>query len=113
MLRLAFEEGPGMAVADGGLNAGVGLAVSTAIVWAISPLFMASVGRRIGSQNTNLLRATLAGVVLAVAVLPAYALFRAGGLVVIPTRAQAAWLVASGTVGMVVGDACYYEALVL
>jgi drug/metabolite transporter (DMT)-like permease len=72
---------------------------------------MASVGRRIGSQNTNLLRAALAAVTLAAVVLPLYALVH-GGLT-LPTLAQASWLIASGTVGMVIGDACFYEALVL
>jgi drug/metabolite transporter (DMT)-like permease len=90
---------------------GVALSLATAVAWAVSPLFMASVGRRIGSQNTNFLRAAIAAIVLAGAVLPIYALAR--GEWSMPTTAQTAWLVASGTVGMVVGDACYYEALVL
>lgn len=90
---------------------GVGLSLVTAVAWAVSPLFMASVGRRIGSQNTNFLRAAIAAVVLGVGVLPVYALAR--GQWTPPTAAQTAWLIASGTVGMVVGDACYYEALVL
>jgi drug/metabolite transporter (DMT)-like permease len=92
-------------------TAGVALALSTAVVWAISPLFMASVGRRIGAQNTNLLRAALAAIVLAAVVLPAYYLLRAAP-VTWPNPAQCAWLMASGAVGMVVGDACFYEALV-
>jgi drug/metabolite transporter (DMT)-like permease len=86
--------------------------VGTAIVWGISPVFMASVGRRIGSQNTNMLRALLAALGLALVVLPVYWLIR-GGHVTSPGVAQCGWLIASGTVGMVIGDACFYEALVL
>jgi drug/metabolite transporter (DMT)-like permease len=91
---------------------GVSLSVFTAIVWGISPVFMASVGRRIGSQNTNFLRSVLAALALALVVLPVHCLIR-GGDVPAPRMIQIAWLVASGTVGMVIGDACYYEALVL
>src|SRR3954447_5917198 len=93
-------------------GAGVALSVGTAIVWGISPVFMASVGRRIGSQNTNMLRALLAALGLAVVVLPVYWVIR-GGHVAAPGSGQCWWLVASGTVGMVIGDACFYEALVL
>src|SRR5260221_4990681 len=91
---------------------GVGLSVFTAVVWGISPIFMASVGRRIGSQNTNLLRALLAALGLAIMVLPVYWLIRQGN-VAVPGVGQCGWLIASGTVGMVIGDACFYEALVL
>jgi len=91
---------------------GVGLSVFTAVAWGISPMFMASVGRRIGSQNTNMLRALLAALGLALVVLPVYWLAR-GGHVASPGVAQCGWLIASGTVGMVIGDACFYEALVL
>jgi drug/metabolite transporter (DMT)-like permease len=90
---------------------GVGLSVFTAVIWGISPVFMASVGRRIGSQNTNFLRSVLAALGLALVVLPVHRLI--SGHVAAPRMAQVAWLVASGTVGMVIGDACYYEALVL
>src|SRR4051812_6217561 len=89
---------------------GVLLSVGTAVVWGISPIFMASVGRRIGSQNTNMLRALLAALGLAVVVLPIYWVI-CGGHVASPGAGQCAWLIASGTVGMVIGDACFYEAL--
>src|SRR3954447_8294126 len=45
----------------GSNSVGVGLAVSTSVLWAISPMFMASVGRRIGSFPTNLWRGGAAG----------------------------------------------------
>src|SRR4051794_18681906 len=100
-----------MSVVIGDTGTGAGLAVFTAIAWGISPMFMASVGRRIGSWHTNLLRVLLASMVLLVLVLPVYWLLR-GGLIV-PRLNQCMWLAISGTVGMVIGDACYYEALVL
>jgi drug/metabolite transporter (DMT)-like permease len=93
-------------------GAGVLLSLGTAIFWGISPIFMASVGRRIGSQNTNMLRALLAALGLGLVVLPMYWLIR-GGHVDAPGVGQCGWLIASGTVGMVIGDACFYEALVL
>jgi drug/metabolite transporter (DMT)-like permease len=39
--------------------AGIGFSIATSVFWAVSPMFMASAGRRIGSFNTNLLRALL------------------------------------------------------
>jgi drug/metabolite transporter (DMT)-like permease len=97
---------------SGGSGAGVALAGGTAVVWALSPLFMASVGRRIGAQNTNLLRALLAATLLACVVYPVYRLIRAGVDVPWPDGAQAGWLMVSGVIGMVIGDTCFYEALV-
>jgi drug/metabolite transporter (DMT)-like permease len=91
--------------------AGIGFSIATSVFWAISPMFMASAGRRIGSFNTNLLRALLSGVTLAVVVLPAYLVVRGG--VAMPSGEQCAWLAVSGVAGMVFGDACFYEALVL
>jgi drug/metabolite transporter (DMT)-like permease len=96
-----------------GSSAGVALAVSTSVLWAISPMFIASVGRRIGSFPTNLWRATIAGVVLATLVLPGrWLMVGTAGLGGIGWAA-AGWIVASGVLGMVVGDAFFYEALVL
>lgn len=94
-------------------SAGVALAVSTSVLWAISPMFIASVGRRIGSFPTNLWRATIAGVVLASVVLPGrWLMVGTAGLGGVGW-ATAGWIVASGVLGMVVGDAFFYEALVL
>jgi drug/metabolite transporter (DMT)-like permease len=95
-----------------GVQTGVALAVMTAVLWAVSPLFIASVGRRIGSFNTNLLRASLAAVTLLLVVLPALALVRGRGFDWPPVGVLV-WVVGSGVMGMVVGDACFYEALVL
>ena len=93
------------------LSLGVVLALMTAVLWAVSPMFMAGVGRRIGAHPTNLLRLLVAGTFFVGVVLPVYA--GARGEMAWPTRGQWAWLVLSGWVGMVAGDACFYEALVL
>lgn len=113
--RLGRETGSGCAMgqAVGSNSVGVALAVSTSVMWAISPMFMASVGRRIGSFPANLWRATIAAVVLAGVVLPGWWLTVGtaglGGI----GWATAGWIVASGVLGMVVGDLFFYEALVL
>src|SRR3954467_136520 len=77
--------------------AGINFSIGTSVFWAISPMFMASAGRRIGSFNTNLLRALLSGVTLAVVVLPVYLMVR-GGDVRIPSAEQCGWLAFSGVV---------------
>ena len=102
-----------MAQTVDGSSLGVALAVSTSVLWAISPMFIASVGRRIGSFPTNLLRATIAGVALAALVLPGrWLMVGTAGLGQLGW-ATAGWIVASGVLGMVIGDAFFYEALVL
>lgn len=113
---LGRETGTGardMGQVVGSNSMGVGLAVSTSVLWAISPMFIASVGRRIGSFPTNLWRATIAGVVLASVVLPGWWLMAGtagiGGI----GWPSVGWIAASGLLGMVVGDAFFYEALVL
>lgn len=90
---------------------GVALSLATSVLWVISPMFIASVGRRIGSYPTNLLRSLLATGGFLLLVLPAYALLR--GDLPIPTAGQAMWLCFSALGGMVLGDAFFYEALVL
>jgi drug/metabolite transporter (DMT)-like permease len=90
---------------------GVAFALSAMFLWSLSPMLMASVGRRIGSHPTNLLRALLAATILTVLVLPVYTFFT--GRISLPQPGQAAWIILSGFAGMVLGDACFYEALVL
>src|SRR5512143_279300 len=92
-------------------TAGVGLSLLTAFCWALSPMFFASAGRRIGSFPVVLLRSMLAGLLL-VAVLPAYAAAR-GGWPAAPSVGQVLWLAASGLSGMGIGDVLIYESLVL
>jgi drug/metabolite transporter (DMT)-like permease len=91
---------------------GIALSLATAILWALSPMFMASVGRRIGSHPTNLLRLLIAGTFFMAVLLPLYVVLQRRGSVPAPTAAHWRWLILSGLVGMVAGDACFYEALV-
>jgi drug/metabolite transporter (DMT)-like permease len=90
---------------------GIALSLATAVLWAISPMFMGSVARRIGSHPTNLLRLLIAGTFFLAFLLPLYLLLHRG--FPFPTREQWFWLILSGLVGILAGDACFYEALVL
>ena len=92
-------------------NAGIALSLGAAVFWGISPVFMASVGRRIGSYHTNLLRLLIATLTLVVIVLPVYLLLH--GPVGLPTRTQFLWIVGSAMGGMVIGDMFFYETLVI
>ncbi|QOV87976.1 DMT family transporter [Humisphaera borealis] len=85
-------------------------ALSAAALWAVSPMFMASAGRRIGSFPVVLLRSLLASVLLAV-VIGVMAL-QSGKWPALPDARQAAWLAVSGLLGMGIGDVLIYEAFV-
>lgn len=93
---------------------GLGLAVATAFLWALSPMLMASAGRRIGSFNTVVTRAAIAALLLLV-VMSIYLLIpRAPDAPpIFPTREQLFWMVLSGIAGMTLGDFLIYESLVL
>ena len=90
--------------------AGPALALSAAALWAMSPMFMASAGRRVGSFPVVLLRSLLATLMLVMAV--GVAALVAGAPPAYPTPRQAAWLAVSGLIGMGVGDVLIYEAFV-
>lgn len=90
---------------------GVLLSLFTAACWAVSPLFWASAGRRIGSFPVVLLRSLVATVLLLL-LLPVYALVT-GGWPAMPSLNQILWLSLSGLIGMAIGDALVYRALVL
>lgn len=89
---------------------GVVLAMSAAVLWAISPLCFASAGRRVGSLPVALMRILMASVVL-VTLLPLYYLIGSTAFVM-PSSGQVGWLLASGLSGIVVGDLLLYESLV-
>jgi drug/metabolite transporter (DMT)-like permease len=89
---------------------GVALALSTTVFWSISPLAMTSVGRRIGSLQTNMLRLALASIALGLIVglsvlVPAWD-------PVYPGPEQCFWIIASAMAGLVVGDSYFYASLV-
>src|SRR4051812_40767616 len=90
-------------------SAGPALALSAAALWAISPMLMASAGRRVGSFPVVLLRGLLASLLLltTIAVMAAV-----GPAPAFPNIDQCFWLWVSGVVGMGVGDVLVYEAFV-
>ena len=90
---------------------GILLSLATAFLWALSPLFWSSAGRRIGSYQVNLLRLLLAGVTLLLG-LGIYVLLQ-GNQVHWPSWSQTAWLVLSGISGLLIGDGVSYEAILL
>jgi drug/metabolite transporter (DMT)-like permease len=90
---------------------GAALSLITAMLWAISPVIMASAARRIGAQNVNLLRIAIATAFFLL-LLPVYALLVKAPIPA-PSAAAVGYLVLSSLTGMVVGDFFYYETLVL
>ncbi|HEX8915240.1 MAG TPA: DMT family transporter [Humisphaera sp.] len=89
---------------------GPALSLATAALWAVSPVFMASAGRKVGAFPVLLIRSLLASVLLAAMV---------GGLALLsptppafPDLRQAGWIALSGFVGVGVGDILIYEAFV-
>lgn len=87
------------------------LSLITALCWAISPMCVASAGRKIGSFPVLLIR-SLAAIILLLALLPAYAHI-VGLKLALPGGTEIVWLILSSTTGMVIGDALLYEGLVL
>lgn len=81
-------------------------ALATALCWAVGALAFTYSGRRIGSQNVNLIRLVLASVIMGAAV------WIGGVDTDVPTTQF--WLLAlSGFIGLVLGDAAYFESLVV
>ena len=88
---------------------GIVLALATLVCWSISPFFFTNMGKRVGPFTTNLLRLSLAFAVLA-ALVAACAL--AGVDMALPRPASWFWLIASGSLGLAIGDAFLYQAFV-
>jgi drug/metabolite transporter (DMT)-like permease len=89
---------------------GVALALGTTVFWSISPMAMTTVGRRIGSLQTNMLRLALASIVLGAVVglgmlLPTWN-------PVYPGPEQCFWIIASAIAGLVLGDSFFYASLI-
>ena len=84
-------------------------ALGTASCWVVTSLAFAGAGKRIGSQNVNLLRLLVAIPLLMIVTF----LLRGQAL---PTDASSEawiWLSVSGMVGFVFGDMCLFRAFVL
>jgi len=85
------------------------VALTTALCWTITALFFEAAGKRIGSMVLNLLRLVVGMVFLAI-----YTLFVTG--YALPTYASIevwGWLLASGVVGLALGDLFLFRAFVL
>jgi drug/metabolite transporter (DMT)-like permease len=91
------------------INAGPAFALIAAALWAVSPMLMASAGRRVGSFPVVLIRGLIASLLLlaVMAVMSAV-----GAAPTLPNQSQFFWLAASGVIGMGVGDLLVYEAFV-
>jgi len=91
-------------------NTGMVLALSTSLFWTLTPIFLASAGRRIGAYQVNILRLGMAGAALTF--IAAGYLICKGGLAAAQIPAPAfLWLMLSGITGLVVGDSLYINAL--
>jgi drug/metabolite transporter (DMT)-like permease len=80
-------------------------ALGTAVCWSATGLFFAEAARRIGALRVNLLRLPLALGLLSLALAATGAAFAS----IDATRA--AYLAASGVVGLVIGDLALFEAM--
>ena len=94
----------------GNNSLGMVFSLCASLFWTVTPIFLASAGRRIGAFNVNILRLGMAGAALALI---------SGGYLVckgnyyalsIPVPAFF-WLVLSGIAGLVLGDTLYIRAL--
>jgi drug/metabolite transporter (DMT)-like permease len=93
-----------------GGRVGEAAAVTTAALWGGSALAFSAASRRIGSFRVNQLRLLLACGVLGAA-LAVHAVV--AGALAFPPGPQAALLLASGLVGLTLGDAALFRAFVL
>jgi drug/metabolite transporter (DMT)-like permease len=83
-------------------------ALGTATCWAMTAIFFAAAGRRVGSLAVNLLR-----LVIALAILCAFEAVVRGHALPLDAGAHAwSWLTVSGLVGFTFGDLCLFRALV-
>src|SRR4051812_24196934 len=85
------------------------LALIAAALWAVSPMLMASAGRKVGSFPVVLVRGLIASLLLLLIIGSCELL---GGAIAFPNLAQAGWLAASGVIGMGLGDLLIYESFV-
>jgi len=90
------------------MPAGELAALGTATSWTASSLAFEGAARRIGSLSLNFLR-----VVLALAWLTVLAVIVTGRAMPAASATQWAYLLASGVVGLVLGDLCTFRAYVL
>ncbi len=88
---------------------GESAALATAVLWALTSIFFAQAGRRIGSFRVNVVRLGLAVAIYMVVLLIAQGRLLPENL----NRAQMLWLTGSALAGLVFGDGCGFKALVM
>jgi len=101
---------PGPESPEAASRLGEAAALATAICWATSALLFTFAARHVGSFRVNQIRLLLACLLLGGAVAVRAAL---GGDVAFPAPRQASFLLASGFVGLTLGDAALFRAFVL
>ena len=88
---------------------GESAALLTAVLWAFTTVFFTNASRRIGSFNVNMIRIPMALVIIASTVL-----ITTGRLFPeVSTAEQVYWLIASGVIGLVLGDTFLFRSLVI
>jgi len=87
------------------MPAGELAALGTAVCWSFTGLFFAEAARRVGALRVNLLRLPVALLLLSLTLAASGSSF--AGL----DGRRAAWLAASGVVGLVIGDLALFEAM--
>lgn len=84
-------------------------ALLTTLFWTITALSFETAGKRIGSLNLNLLRLSIATVLLAV-----FSYFHRGLLLPVDATAHNwFWLILSGLIGFVIGDFLLFQAFIM
>ncbi len=83
--------------------------LATAVLWSFTSIFFTQAGRLVGSFNTNNIR-----LLMAVFLYAGFSLVTTGSLYPQEVNSQQwFWLGLSGIVGLVIGDGCGFQALVL
>jgi drug/metabolite transporter (DMT)-like permease len=83
--------------------------LATAFLWALTSIFFAEAGRRIGSFRVNVIRLGLAVAIYVVVLLISQGRLFPDDL----NRTQVLWLTGSALAGLVFGDGCGFKALVM
>jgi drug/metabolite transporter (DMT)-like permease len=91
-------------------NLGLVLALSASVFWTVTPIFLASAGRRIGAYHVNILRLGMSGAALAL-IACAYLICNGSGASFQVPASAFIWLTLSGFTGLVLGDTLYIYAL--
>lgn len=84
-------------------------ALGTAFCWTLASIVFTRAGRQIGAFNLNKLRIPIAALCLTGALALTATVSHIGRLQV----SDSLWLAVSGVIGLVLGDSCYFRALVI